>query len=167
VLFRSFFRLDELEVGDEILVTTLQGSFRYEVTESKVVRPRDVHVLDPTPDNRLTITTCHPRYSASQRLVVVAALKDTAAPAPPDDATPAPAPGPAEEAVDPAGLSGEGSSNWPAVLWGTLAALVWLLTWAVSKRWRKWPAYAVGTPVFLVVLFVFFENFSRLLPANF
>ena len=37
----------------------------------------------------------------------------------------------------------------------------------LGKLWRKWPAYLVGLPVFLVVLFFFFENFSRLLPANF
>jgi hypothetical protein len=47
-----------------------------------------------------------------------------------------------------------------------LAALVWLMTWAVGRRWRRWPAYLVGVPVFLVVLFFFFDNFARFLPAN-
>jgi sortase A len=169
-----FYNLDELKTGDEILVTTRQGRFRYEVTESKVVSPSEVSVLDPTTDNRLTLTTCHPRFSASKRLVVVAALAG--------DMTPAPAPEPAEPAepaepgrvlafkwpsVDPAGLSGESAANGPAVVWGLLAAVVAAATWAAARFWRRWPAFLIGTPVFLVVLFVFFENFSRLLPANF
>ncbi|HSH23129.1 MAG TPA: hypothetical protein VK975_03620, partial [Acidimicrobiales bacterium] len=66
-----------------------------------------------------------------------------------------------------AGLSGAGASNGPAIAWGLAAAAVWALTWLAGRRWRRWPAYALGTPVFLVVLFVFFENFSRLLPSNF
>jgi len=165
-----FYRLDELEPGDRITVATRQGTFDYEVREQKVVRPSEVSVLDPTPDNRLTLTTCHPRFSARQRLIVVAALLGPAAPAPvPSTSTTAAPPGtiPGDPPSLDAGLSGQEASNGPAVMWGLLAALVWLATWAVSKRWRKWPAYVVGTPVFLVVLFVFFENFSRLLPANY
>jgi hypothetical protein len=43
---------------------------------------------------------------------------------------------------------------------------VWLGIWALSRRWRRWPAYLIGAPVFLVVLFLFYENVARLLPAN-
>ena len=43
-----FNRLDELEAGDEILVTTAQGSFTYEVREQLIVSPDQVEVLDPT-----------------------------------------------------------------------------------------------------------------------
>ena len=44
-----------------------------------------------------------------------------------------------------------------------------LLAWAVGKKWRraKWPAYFVGIVPFLICLYFFFENFSRLLPANY
>jgi sortase A len=156
-----FFRLDEMQGGDPILMTTRQGAFRYEVTERKIVTPNQTEVLDPSDDNRLTLTTCNPRFSASQRLVVVAALKDNAA-TPSADVPAAPAP-----AVDPAGLSGDDAARGPAVAWGAFAALVGLLTWLVGRRWRRWPAYLLGAPVFLVVLFFFFENFSRLLPANY
>jgi hypothetical protein len=41
-----------------------------------------------------------------------------------------------------------------------------LATWFAARRWKRWPAYLAGGVVFLVVLFVFFENVSRLLPAN-
>jgi len=157
-----FFRLDEMEPGDPILVTTRQGVFRYEVTERKVVQPEQTEVLDATDSNRLTLTTCEPRFSAARRLIVVAALNGTAAEAPPDQPVAAPPP-----ATDPAGLSGDDAPRGPAVAWGLGAALVGLLTWLVGRLWRRWPAYLLGTPAFLVVLFFFFENFSRLLPANY
>jgi hypothetical protein len=66
-----------------------------------------------------------------------------------------------------AGLGGERASAWPAIMLGVACALIWIAAWLLGKLWSKWPAYLVGLPVFLVVLFFFFENFSRLLPANF
>ncbi len=163
-----FNRIDELKEGDEILVTTLQGSFRYEVRTQLIVSPDQVEVLDDFGDDRLTLTACHPKYSARQRIVVVAALVGEAAPAP--EATP-PAGGGDDElasadTID-AGLGGERASAWPALLLAVACALVWIAAWLLGKLWSKWPAYLVGLPVFLVMLFFFFENFSRLLPANF
>lgn len=168
-----FFRLDELAVGDPILVTTLQGTFRYEVRETIVIRPSQNEVLNASPDNRLTLTTCEPRYSAAKRLVVVADLVDNPAPAPPPEPDPEPTvqePGEEPEAPpvdDPESVSGDPAARLPALAWGALAAVVWLLAWLAGRRWRRWPAYVLGTPVFLVVLFVFFENVARLLPANY
>lgn len=172
-----FFRLDELKPGDPIQVTTRQGEFTYEVTESKIVAPTQNEVLDPTEENILTLTTCNPRYSAAQRLIVVAKLVDNPAPAPPPPpvTAPDPAPLPGEDIIDPLperpslddeSLSGDPTAKEPAIAWGVLAALVWLATALLSRRWGRVTAYAMGTPVFFVVLFVFFENFARLLPAN-
>ncbi|HZM32528.1 MAG TPA: class E sortase [Acidimicrobiales bacterium] len=180
-----FNRLDELEAGDEIMVTTVQGSFRYEVREQLIVEPDQVEVLDDFGDDRLTLTACHPKYSARQRIVIVAALQGTAAPAPetpppstaPEDVSPGgdvPPGGdvsPGDEEASPetidAGLGGERASAWPAVLLALACALIWVAAWLLGRLWRKWPAYAVCLPLFLVVLFFFFEDFSRLLPANF
>ncbi|MGH9234432.1 MAG: class E sortase [Acidimicrobiales bacterium] len=165
-----FNRLDELEQGDEILVTTVQGAFRYEVRETLVVNPDQVEVLDDYGDDRLTLTACHPKYSARQRIVVVAALIGDAAPASAAPADPPDAAGDTEvassQSID-AGLGGERASAWPAVLLALACALIWIAAWLLGKVWRKWPAYLVSLPVFLVMLFFFFENFSRLLPANF
>ena len=83
-----FNRLDELGQGDEILVTTAQGAFRYEVQRSLIVKPDEVEVLDDFGDDRLTLTACHPKYSARERIVVVASLVGEAAPAPAGDAAP-------------------------------------------------------------------------------
>jgi sortase A len=181
-----FNRIDELEPGDPILVTTRQGSFRYEVTGTRIVRPSETSVLDPTDDNRLTLTSCNPKFSARQRIVVTARLVGPAAPAPPPTTPPAtaetpeapvagppagpagggaPAPAGAAAGLD-AGLSGEAASRTPTVLWGAATALVALAIWGAGRRWRRWVAWLLGAPVFCVVLFVFFENVSRLLPAN-
>lgn len=76
--------LDQLEENDLIYVTTLQGSFVYRVTETIIVAPTDVYVLDPTRDNRLTLTTCHPKLTARQRMIVVAELLGSPAPSDPE-----------------------------------------------------------------------------------
>lgn len=40
------------------------------------------------------------------------------------------------------------------------------MLWLLGRLWRPVWVYLLGAPVFLVVLFVFYENVSRLLPAN-
>lgn len=69
-----FFRLNELEPGDEITLVALTGTYRYRITESKIVQPTDLSVITESHDSRLTLTTCHPRFSAAQRLIIVAEL---------------------------------------------------------------------------------------------
>ena len=156
-----FNRIDELVLGDEIFVETVQGEFRYIVQEQQIVSPTQVDVLDDKGDDRLTLTACHPKYSARQRIIVVAEL------APEED--PLPRPTRLEDEVPRAldDIDGEGAPAWPAILLGLLCALIWLLAWLLGRQWRKWPAYALGLPFFLVSLFFFFEEFSRLLPSNF
>jgi sortase A len=90
-----FYRLDELEEGDEIVVFDATGPFRYRVAETKVVEPTQISVIAPSSDARLTLTTCHPRFSARQRLIVVAMLEGAPAgaadSAPEGDEVPGPA----------------------------------------------------------------------------
>lgn len=160
-----FYNLDELQIGDPILVTTLQGSFRYEVIETKIVRPSQVDVLENTDDNRLTLTTCHPRFSAAQRMVVSAKLVGTALPAPPPDPEATETQEIANE--DPAGLSGKTAPRGPAVLWGAAFAAVWAIAYAIRRQvGHKWIVWPIALVPMGITLFIFFENFARLLPAN-
>jgi sortase A len=183
-----FNRINELDRGDEILVTTVQGAFRYEVSDQLIVSPSEVGVLDDFGDNRLTLTACHPKYSARQRIIVVAALvgEPAAAPAAPAGPATGEIPGDGEtgggnvggsedgsngdelsaSTVD-GGLSGERAAIWPAIALGVACALIWVAAWLLGKLWSKWPAYLLCLPLFLLMLFFFFENFSRVLPANF
>lgn len=74
-----FYDLDDLEAGDEVHVVDRDGvRWVYTVTEERIVAPNDVWVVgdDPlgTGEPILTLTTCHPRFSAAQRLIVFATL---------------------------------------------------------------------------------------------
>ncbi|NIA25232.1 MAG: sortase [Gammaproteobacteria bacterium] len=71
-----FFKLDEVSVGDQIIVETALGRHVYEVREVLIVRATDVWVTDPKRGAWLTLTTCNPRYSARERLIVQAELVD-------------------------------------------------------------------------------------------
>lgn len=78
---QPFYDLDALEPGDEIHVVDRQRREHvYEVVEQRIVAPGDVWVVgdDPLGTGRptLTLTTCHPRFSAAQRLIVFAELRD-------------------------------------------------------------------------------------------
>lgn len=73
---RPFHNLDQLHTGSEITLQTPIGSCTYRVTKSPfVVSPKALEVLANTPDEAtLTLTTCHPKGSARQRLIVRATL---------------------------------------------------------------------------------------------
>ncbi|MCP5030026.1 MAG: class E sortase [Actinomycetia bacterium] len=81
---QPFHDIDKLQPGDEIIVETLQGVFTYRVAAQgdgqggevgyHIVSPNQVEVLDDFNDNRLTLTACHPKFSARQRIIVVAEL---------------------------------------------------------------------------------------------
>ncbi|HVG10032.1 MAG TPA: class D sortase [Thermoanaerobaculia bacterium] len=70
----SFFRgLKDIQEDDTIEMTTLDGTFRYEVEWTKIVKPADVSVLEPTDEPVLTLVTCYPFYfvgSAPKRFIV-------------------------------------------------------------------------------------------------
>ena len=94
-----FLDLDKMRPGDAIVVETADSWFTYRVLGDaatgdfnadpsgipgqEIVSPSNIDVISPTPDqpdttaasgSYLTITTCHPKYSARQRLVVHARL---------------------------------------------------------------------------------------------
>jgi sortase A len=72
-----FNRLDELEVGDGIVVETADGSFEYTVFKKHVVEPDDLSVLNKNDRDRvLTLITCTPLYTATHRLVIHAVIRD-------------------------------------------------------------------------------------------
>ncbi|MCL4498829.1 MAG: sortase [Chloroflexi bacterium] len=72
-----FNRIDELQVGDVIVLETLDATYEYKVTGADVRDPSDTTNLRPSPDARLTLTTCTPKYSAASRLNIVATLFKT------------------------------------------------------------------------------------------
>jgi sortase A len=68
---RPFGNLDQLKPGDTIELTTPIGGCVYQVARDPfVVAPSELGVIDPTGERSLTLTTCHPKGSAAQRLVI-------------------------------------------------------------------------------------------------
>ena len=73
---RPFHNVDQLAVGDEITLETPIGKCTYEVSQAPFpVSPTTLEVVANTPEEAtLTLTTCHPKGSARQRLIVKATL---------------------------------------------------------------------------------------------
>lgn len=87
---RPFNRIDELNVGDEIKLETPLAMHTYRVVAHPgdvpggcsngacwVTDPHDWGVVLPTDSPMLTLTTCHPKGSARQRLILRAELVDS------------------------------------------------------------------------------------------
>lgn len=67
-----FWDLDRVREGDRITLETEYGVFEYRVTRRQIILPSEGWVLDQTKEPTLVLTTCNPRFSAAQRLVVFA-----------------------------------------------------------------------------------------------
>ncbi len=167
-----FGELDQLTTGDEIFVQTLTGNWRYVLSEDPFeVTPDRVEVLEPRTQvnpitgqeetlTTLTLTTCHPRYSAAKRLIVFATLDD------PDPPAPAPPPPPPQEKLT-FGLTGERESRTPTVIAGIAAAFVGLLWWLWFHRHPGWMTWITGVIPFAVALAVFYYFLERVIPNNY
>jgi sortase A len=85
---KPFAQLDRLTKGDTIILETPVGNCTYEVTDRGgspnpfIVDPSNIGIVANTPgEKNLTLTTCHPKGSAKQRLVIRASLVSAPAPA--------------------------------------------------------------------------------------
>jgi sortase A len=202
-----FRRIDELEPGDAIRITMLTGDvFVYEVTGTKIVEPSDYHVVsdsDPTIAT-LTLTSCHPEFSARQRIVVRAILRpersspvgratfydleaDADGGLPRDDTGNVLVDDPTvTQPEDRAGRSTGGLASTPSIVsssdtdfaggwfddpaawphivgWGlSLAAIAWM----VRRSRFGLTGLGAGLVPFVVCLYFFYENVSRVLPAD-
>jgi len=69
-----FIDVDDLEPGDRMVVTGAFGQrFVYAVTDTEIVGPGDYALVVPTDDESvatLTLSSCHPKRSSSQRIIV-------------------------------------------------------------------------------------------------
>ncbi len=85
---KPFNRLDELKVGDEIVLITPSNKCTYKVVDAPsgeqkvkgggagwITHPNDAAVVGPIKGGEfLTLTTCHPKGSAAKRLILRAQL---------------------------------------------------------------------------------------------
>jgi sortase A len=155
-----FNRIDELANGDEIVVTTVSGTFHYRVTGQLVVTPDHTEVLDPTPDATLTLTTCNPKYSARQRLVVKARLDADASPAPAPPKLP-------DSRLVVTDVGGAKESRVPVFWWALIVATIGGLWWWVFHRRPRWWVWVLGVIPFLAAYGAFCFYLERVLPPGY
>lgn len=67
-----FWALDKVREGDRIVLATEYGIYDYRVTETRIILPSNGRVLAQTDEPSLVLTTCNPRFSAAERLIVFA-----------------------------------------------------------------------------------------------
>jgi sortase A len=194
-----FGRVDELTAGDRIVVVVPQyGEYTYAVTGTEIVGPDDYALAIPTTDPTratLTLVSCHPKYTARQRIIVHAELVEAESPAPLPPPATLPAPDIEQPSVEPddepdssdgeaepaapdatappvvADAFAEGwfsdPDAWPHVAaWGLALGALGIGAYLVSRRARRnWVGALCGIVPFLVVLYFFYENVMRLLPS--
>jgi sortase A len=73
-----FRNVDDLTRGDEIVLAMPYGRFSYAVERTQIVEPTALWVTRDVGYQRLVLSACHPLYSAAQRIIVFARLRDVA-----------------------------------------------------------------------------------------
>jgi sortase A len=67
---RPFYDLDLLQPGDRLVFTMSDGTtWTYELTNTEIVEPNAMHIVEQTRDKTATLFACHPKHSAAQRIV--------------------------------------------------------------------------------------------------
>jgi len=74
-IYGEIFRhLDQLQRGDEILISTERKTYTYVVRETEIVQPTDTWVMGPTEHASTTLISCYPYLVDNKRIVVFADL---------------------------------------------------------------------------------------------
>lgn len=73
---RPFYRINELQPGDEVFFEVAGVRTRYVMTSFEIVAANRLDIINPTPTPTATLFACHPRGSARQRYVVRLALAE-------------------------------------------------------------------------------------------
>jgi sortase A len=152
-----FFRLNELKKGDVIDFVSGRARYRYRVREQKIVDPvGGFQEVEQAGRTELTLTSCHPRFSAAQRLVIKANFEGSSLVA--------------------AGPSGQGPQRSAAppviptdvIVLGSVAIASALASLGLSKRYRWTAAYVALGIVGAAGLWVgVFPRVLSLMPENF
>ncbi len=71
---KTFYNLDKLSKGSKIFIHWEKEKYTYVVYDKFVVEPTDLSIEDMTSMDIVTLYTCHPIWTAKQRLVIRAKL---------------------------------------------------------------------------------------------
>ncbi len=157
-----FNRLGDLKKGDRIVLTTTSGeSLTYIVSGIPVaVPPSDVSVLNYFGDNRITLTTCNPEFSSTQRLIAVGELQEPGT---------KPAPLPKHITYH---VSNTGTSSWAWSLLPLVGIEVCLLV-LLGMSYRRFDfwfgrlgQWMILVPLWAAGLYLLFDTLTKFLPAS-
>jgi sortase A len=162
-----FYNISALKPGDEIYLTDLESQkLTYIVAFPPFpVDPSNTSVLNFYGDNRLTLTTCNPPYSAAQRLIVVAGFKS--------------GPGKSSSLRHSNTLNGgkpydvrlSGEAGWDTSLFPLVVLEVGLLValGLTNRRWAKIlgreSKWLILVPIWVALIYLLFGTLSNFLPA--
>ena len=132
-------------------MTTGQGRATYTVSD---VRRSDQESGPLISANRLVLITAASPLAPQHTVLVTAILKGS----------PQPSGARGALAPDERTLVGDSGAALPLALWGQLLLVAVALTVWLVLTWRKIPTYLVCAPVLIALLWIVFENGSRLLP---
>ncbi|MEZ5409295.1 MAG: class E sortase [Acidimicrobiales bacterium] len=183
-----FADIDRLQPGDPIVLHTVDGRFVYRVEAHTdpadgtvsghvVVAPGDADVIAATGENRLTLTTCHPRYSDRQRLVVTATLEGDPV------VFVQPPPSPAGPAADVPAIIGDGAGGVPpaggpepfgwhwdeldeVLMWAAFTAAATVPALVLRRHGTRARFVAPALIVAAIPLLVLFSHLDILLPTG-
>ena len=75
-IFGEIFRdLDRLKPGDEITIFTNQRAYSYVVSDSEIVEPTQVDIMENTSQPTLTLISCYPYLVDDQRIAITSRLQ--------------------------------------------------------------------------------------------
>ena len=161
-----FNRIDEIRGNEKIILETQNGTFTYIVNdEPKIVSATDIAVTKTiNPDiASITLVSCHPKWTSTKRIIVVAILDSTELPLPPTPLATS------ESIVQPIADGWfHDQTAWPTVLFFGFALIaIRIIAGIMARRGRrKIFVYLAAGGLFVPTLFLFFGGLARLLPAN-
>lgn len=71
---KTFYNLDKVKIGDKFFMFWDGKEYDYEVVDIFIVGPDQIEIEDQSPEPLLTLYTCTPLWTATQRLVIRARL---------------------------------------------------------------------------------------------
>ena len=71
---KTFYNLDKVKIGDKFFMFWEGKEYDYEVVDIFIVEPDQTEIEDQSPEPLLTLYTCTPLWTATQRLVIRARL---------------------------------------------------------------------------------------------
>ena len=153
----SFSRLEELQSGQEINITTAQGVHTYEVVDSTVRSANDSAAFIGE-RNMLLLITGVGGSSPDQRLVVRALLTSPVFPA----GTPATD---VKTSTSELGLSGSDDSPLQLAIWLILLLFLVVSIFPLIEKIGRRVTWTIAVPLLVVVLFQVWQNAALMFPA--